>query len=60
MIQKKIVILGGQGFVGLNISKYFLSKKINYKLILIGNKTKLKKMKELHWVYTIRSLSILT
>jgi len=44
MIQKKIVILGGQGFVGLNISKYFLSKKINYKLILIGNKTKLKKI----------------
>jgi len=44
MIQKKIIILGGQGFVGLNISKYILSKKKNYKLILIGNKTKLKKI----------------
>lgn len=41
---KKIIILGGQGFVGLNISKYFLAKKKNYKLILIGNKTKLKKI----------------
>jgi UDP-glucose 4-epimerase len=41
---KKIIILGGQGFVGLNMSKYILTKKKNYKLILIGNKTKLKKI----------------
>ena len=44
MIQKKIIILGGQGFVGLNICKYFLTKKKNYRLILIGNQTKLKKI----------------
>ena len=44
MTQKKIIILGGQGFVGLNISKYILTKKKKYKLILIGNETKLKKI----------------
>jgi nucleoside-diphosphate-sugar epimerase len=44
MTQKKIIILGGQGFVGLNISKYILTKKKKYKLILIGNETKLKRI----------------
>ena len=42
MIQKKIVILGGQGFVGINLSKYFLKYHKKYHLIIIGNKTNFK------------------
>lgn len=42
MIQKKIIILGGQGFVGINLSKYFLKYDKKYKLIIIGNKTNFK------------------
>jgi nucleoside-diphosphate-sugar epimerase len=41
MNKKKIVIFGGQGFIGLNITKYFL-KNSKFKLILIGNKSKIK------------------
>lgn len=42
MIQKKIIILGGQGFIGINICKILFNKKKKYKLILIGNNSKLK------------------
>ena len=42
MIQKKIIILGGQGFVGINLSKYFLKYHKKYHLIIIGNKTNFK------------------
>lgn len=41
MNKKKIVIFGGQGFIGLNLAKYFL-KYYKSQLILIGNKSSLK------------------
>ena len=41
MNKKKIIIFGGQGFIGLNITKYFL-KYSRIQIILIGNKSKLK------------------
>ena len=41
MNKKKIVIFGGQGFIGLNLAKYFL-KHYKSQLILIGNKSSLK------------------
>ena len=41
MNQKKIVIFGGQGFLGVNICKYFL-KYSTYQLISIGNRSKNK------------------
>ena len=33
---KKIIIFGGRGFIGTNLTKYFIKKKLN--LILIGRK----------------------
>ena len=41
MNKKKIVIFGGQGFLGVNICKYFL-KYSTYQLISIGNRSKNK------------------
>lgn len=42
MIKKNIIILGGQGFVAINICKFFLKKKGNFNFILIGNKSRIK------------------
>ncbi len=42
MIKKNIIIFGGQGFVGINICKFFLKFSKNYNIYLIGNKSKLK------------------
>ena len=41
MYKKKLIIFGGQGFIGINISKYFL-KHAKYKLISVGHKSKNK------------------
>lgn len=41
-MKKKIVISGGSGFFGTNFYKQFKNK---YKIFLIGNKTKVKKLK---------------
>ncbi len=42
MIKKNIIIFGGQGFVGINICKFFLKVSKNYNIYLVGNKSKLK------------------